>query len=66
MESQKNEEYLYAMLSDNFNDNIITSDTMSAIVISHKNPHLKVLIFKKNENGEFKPIHRYYLGGKLI
>ena len=66
MESQKKDEYLYAMISENFEENFILDNSKDAIVLSYENPHLKVLIFRKNERGSFKPINRYYLGGKLI
>jgi len=66
MESKKKDEYLYVMLSKNFDDNIILDNSKDAIVLSCEYPHLRVLIFKKNENNAFKPINRYYLGGKLI
>ena len=66
MDSEKKEEYLYVMLSIHFDDNVIIDNSKDAIVLSYENPHLKVLIFRKNERGSFKPINRYYLGGKLI
>jgi len=60
-------EYLYVLISDSVEDSIILDNAKDATILSFKNPCSKILIFRKNiETGLFKPIHRYYIGGKLI